>query len=57
MTKKKMPQTIEKCNAEMELISMSDEEAKTFLRLILHTEEAREFLRKRAEEVATEKDP
>ena len=102
MTKKKMPQTIEECNAEMErtqqkirqyenrnimldrklalekrkernhrlclrggymesitpeLIDMTDEEAKAFLRLILHTEEAREFLRKRAEGTTTEKDP
>ena len=102
MTKKKMPQTIEECNAEMErtqqkirqyenrnkmpdrklaiekckernhrlcfrggymesitpeLIDMTDEEAKTFLRLILHSTEAREFLRKRAEGATTEKDP
>ena len=102
MTKKKIPQTIEECNAEMErtqqkirqyenrnkmldrklviekrkernhrlcsrggymesitpeLIDMTDEEAKTFLRLILHSGEAREFLRKRAEGATTEKDP
>ena len=102
MTKRKMPQTIEECNAEMErtqkqirqyenrnkmldrklalekrkernhrlcsrggymesvvpeLIDMTDEEAKTSLRLILHSEEAREFLRKRAEGATTEKDP
>ncbi len=40
-----------------ELIDMTDEEAKTFLRLILHSEEAREFLRKRAKGATTEKDP
>lgn len=102
MTKKKTPQTIEECNAEMErtqqkirqyenrnkmldrklaiekrkernhrlclrggfmesitpeLIDMSDEEAKTFLRLILNSETARAFLKKRAEETSTEKDP
>ena len=95
MTKKKMPQTIEECNAELErtqkkirqyenrskmldrrltiekrkernhrlcsrggymegitpeLIDMSDEEAKVFLRLILTSETAREFLKKRAVE-------
>ena len=33
-----------------ELIDMSDEEAKVFLRLILTSETAREFLKKRAEE-------
>ena len=95
MTKKKIPQTIEECNAELErtqkqlqqyenrskmldrrlaiekrkkrnhrlcsrggymegitpeLIDMSDEEAKVFLRLILTSETAREFLKKRAVE-------
>ena len=95
MTKKKIPQTIEGCNAELErtqkqlqqyenrskmldrrlaiekrkernhrrcsrggymegitpeLIDMSDEEAKVFLRLILTSETAREFLKKRAVE-------
>ncbi|MCC2130841.1 DUF3847 domain-containing protein [Oscillospiraceae bacterium CLA-AA-H272] len=95
MTKKKTPQTIEGCNAELErtqkllqqyenrnkmlnrklsvekrkernhrlcsrggymegitpeLIDMSDEEAKVFLRLILTSETAREFLKKRAVE-------
>ena len=40
-----------------ELIDMSDEEAKAFLRLILHSEEARAFLKKRAEVTTTEKDP
>lgn len=98
MTKKKTPQTIEGCNAELErtqkllqqyenrnkmlnrklsvekrkernhrlcsrggymegitpeLIDMSDEEAKVFLRLILTSEPAREFLRKRAEETTS----
>ena len=98
MTKKKTPQTIEECNAELErtqkllqqyenrnkmlnrklsvekrkernhrlcsrggymegitpeLIDMSDEEAKVFLRLILTSETAREFLRKRAEETTS----
>ncbi len=98
MTKKKIPQTIEECNAELErtqkllqqyenrnkmldrklsiekrkernhrlcsrggymegitpeLIDMSDEEAKAFLRLILTSEPAREFLRKRAEETTS----
>ena len=98
MTKKKTPQTIEGCNAELErtqkllqqyenrnkmlnrklsvekrkernhrlcsrggymegitpeLIDMSDEEAKVFLRLILTSETAREFLRKRAEETTS----
>ena len=98
MTKKKLPQTIEECNAELErtekqlqqyenrskmldrrlaiekrkernhrlcsrggymegitpeLIDMSDEEAKAFLRLILTSEPAREFLRKRAEETTS----
>ena len=95
MTKKKIPQTIEECNAELErtqkllqqyenrnkmlnrklsvekrkernhrlcsrggymegitpeLIDISDEEAKVFLRLILTSETAREFLKKRAVE-------
>ena len=95
MPKKKLPQTIEECNAELErtqkllqqyenrnkmlnrklsvekrkernhrlcsrggymegitpeLIDMSDEEAKVFLRLILTSETAREFLKKRAVE-------
>ena len=36
-----------------ELIDMSDEEAKAFLRLILTSEPAREFLRKRAEETTS----
>ena len=36
-----------------ELIDMSDEEAKVFLRLILTSETAREFLRKRAEETTS----
>ena len=36
-----------------ELIDMSDEEAKAFLRLILTSETAREFLRKRAEETTS----
>ena len=98
MTKKKIPQTIEECNAELErtqkllqqyenrnkmldrklsiekrkernhrlcsrggymegitpeLIDMSDEEAKAFLRLILTSEPAREFLRKRAEKTTS----
>ncbi len=34
----------------LDLIDMTDEEAKAFLQLILHSEEAREFLRKRAAE-------
>ncbi|WP_196037503.1 DUF3847 domain-containing protein [Anaerotruncus colihominis] len=95
MTKKKLPTTIEECNAEMErtqkqirqyenrekmldrkisiekrkernhrlivrggylesvvpeLADMSDEDAKTFLRLALYSESARAFLKKRAEE-------
>ena len=94
MTKKKTPQTIEECNAEMELtqkkirqyknkekildrklaiekrkernhrlcvrggfmeslvpelITMTDEDAKFFLRLALTSEEARAYLKKRAE--------
>ena len=94
MTKRKTPQTIEECNAELELtqkkirqyenrskmldrrlaiekrkernhrlcsrggymegitpelIDMSDEEVKAFLRLALTSEPAREFLKKRAE--------
>ena len=98
MPKKKLPQTIEECNAELErtqkllqqyenrnkmlnrklsiekrkernhrlcsrggymegitpeLIDMSDEEAKVFLRLILTSEPAREFLRKRAGETTS----
>ena len=36
-----------------ELIDMSDEEAKAFLRLILTSETAREFLRKRAEKTTS----
>lgn len=36
-----------------ELIDMSDEEAKVFLRLILTSETAREFLKKRAEETTS----
>ena len=36
-----------------ELIDMSDEEAKAFLRLILTSETARDFLRKRAEETTS----
>lgn len=36
-----------------ELIDMSDEEAKAFLRLILTSEPAREFLRKRAGETTS----
>ena len=36
-----------------ELIDMSDEEAKVFLRLILTSEPAREFLRKRAGETTS----
>ena len=99
MTKKKLPTTIEECNAEMELAQkqlrqyenrgkmldrkisiekrkernhrlivrggylesvvpeladMSDEEAKTFLRIALHSESARAFLKKRAEERTSE---
>lgn len=102
MTKKKLPETIEECNAEMELtqkkirqyenrnkmldrklaiekrkernhrlcsrggymesitpelIDMTDEEAKTFLRLILNSETARAFLKKRAEGATTENNP
>lgn len=102
MPKKKLPETIDECNAEIakteqqlrqyenrnkilerkiaiekrkkrnhrlclrggyvesitpELIDMTDEEAKTFLRLILHSEEARAFLRKRAEERESKIDP
>ena len=102
MTKKKTPQTLDECNAEIarteqqlrqyenrnkmlerklaiekrkernhrlclrggymesitpELIDMTDEEAKTFLRIILHSEEARAFLRKRAEERESKIDP
>ena len=102
MPKKKLPTTIEECNAEMELtqkkirqyenrnkmldrklaiekrkernhrlclrggymesitpelIDMTDEEAKTFLRLILNSETARAFLKKRAEGTTAEKDP
>ena len=98
MTKRKTPQTIEECNAELELTqkkirqyenrekmlrqklsreerrtrshrlivrgavfesivpeakTMTDEEAKAFLRLILTSETAREFLRKRAEETTS----
>ena len=100
MTKKKMPQTIEECNAEMErtqkqirqyenrnkmldrklalekrkernhrlcsrggymesivpeLIDMTDEEAKIFLRLALASDPARAFLKKWQEERETEK--
>ena len=36
-----------------ELADMSDEDAKTFLRLALTSEPAREFLRKRAEETTS----
>ncbi len=99
MTKKKLPTTIEECNAEMELAQkqlrqyqnrekmldrkisiekrkernhrlivrggylesvvpeladMSDEDAKTFLRLALYSESARAFLKKRAEERTSE---
>lgn len=99
MTKKKLPTTIEECNAEMELAQkqlrqyenrgkmldrkisiekrkernhrlivrggylesvvpeladMSDEDAKTFLRLALHSKDARAFLKKRAEERTSE---
>ena len=36
-----------------ELIDMSDEEARAFLRLILTSEPAQEFLRKRAEETTS----
>ncbi len=99
MTKKKLPATIEECNAEMErtqkqirqyenrnkmldrkiaiekhkernhrlcmrggyleslvpeLIEMNEDDAKTFLRLALHSEAARAFLKKRAEERTSE---
>ena len=102
MTKRKTPQTIEECNAELErtqqkirqyenrnkmldrklaiekrkernhrlclrggymesitpeLIDMSDEEAKAFLRIILNSETARTFLEKRAERRETESNP
>ena len=102
MTKRKTPQTIEECNAELErtqqkirqyenrnkmldrklaiekrkernhrlclrggymesitpeLIDMSDEEAKAFLRIILNSETARAFLEKRAEGRETENNP
>jgi len=102
MTRKKTPQTIEECNAEMErtqqkirqyenrnkmldrklaiekrkernhrlcsrggfmesitpeLIDMSDEEAKVFLRIILNCDTARSFLEKRAERQAKENNP
>lgn len=40
-----------------ELSDMTDEEAKTFLWLILNSETARAFLKKRAEGATTEKDP
>ncbi len=100
MTKRKMPQTIEECNAEMEytqkqirqyenrnkmldrklaiekrkernhrlcsrggymesitpeLIDMTDEEAKTFIRLALTSDPARAFLKKWQKERETEK--
>ena len=102
MTKRKTPQTIEECNAEMELtqkkirqyenrnkmldrklaiekrkernhrlclrggymesitpelIDMTDEEAKAFLRIILNSETARAFLEKRAERREAENNP
>ena len=40
-----------------ELIDMSDEEAKAFLRIILNSETARAFLEKRAEGRETENNP
>ncbi len=102
MTKRKMPTTIEECNAAMEetqkkikqyenrnkmldrklaiekrkernhrlclrggymesitpeLIDMTDEEAKVFLRIILNCDTARTFLEKRAERLAKENNP
>ena len=41
---------LDKTKLTPELIDMSDEEAKVFLRLILTSETAREFLKKRAVE-------